>query len=78
MMRFVIWDQATLDELGAMETIGRLAKEPLRKPEDDEEKWREMELSWEARSQIWQRGGKGYWSKDGESKIVWGKSIFDP
>lgn len=38
-----------------------------------EESRAEMERSWEERTAIYKRGGRGYWSKGDLSQIVWGE-----
>ena len=30
-----------------------------------------IEESWDARSKIWQQGGRGWWSENDQSKLVW-------
>lgn len=31
----------------------------------------EMRKSWEQRSKVWQKGGRGYWSEGDQSRLVW-------
>ena len=38
-----------------------------------EQSYDQMIYSWKARSDIWMRGGLGYWAEGDESKIVWSK-----
>ena len=63
---YVLWDYDRLKALDALDRPLAEEQEPfsLSIPED-------VTASWEAREAIYRRGGRGYWAKDDESRIVW-------
>ena len=38
---------------------------------DRERRESEMQKSFKARHKIWKRGGRGWWSEEDESRVVW-------
>lgn len=38
---------------------------------ESKEQRAQMRMSWHARSRIWSSGGRGWWSEDDQSKLVW-------
>ena len=42
-----------------------------RRREEDDEPYERMTRSWDERSKIWLRGGRGWWSDGDESKLIW-------
>ncbi|KAK2789105.1 hypothetical protein FQN52_006368 [Onygenales sp. PD_12] len=48
------------------------------KVDSDDESGPYATYSGERRAKIWKMGGRGWWSKDDESRVVWGHSKSDP
>lgn len=72
---YVMWDDWRLQKWNLFsEPFSDRNYPPLRN-ELTEERQREIKESWERRSEIYRRGGRGWWSKDDESKIVWPEEI---
>ncbi|MCJ1283012.1 hypothetical protein MMC26_002339 [Xylographa opegraphella] len=67
---YVMWDLARLEQWNLFEQAWRSGMEPRI---DFVEEYRAMVRSFDARSEIYQRGGRGWWSEGDESKIVWKK-----
>ncbi|KAI5863973.1 hypothetical protein GGS23DRAFT_596457 [Durotheca rogersii] len=66
---YVFWDWDRLERYGMLELSDNV-------PEGSElqytgEEYDAMYESFKERSNIWQKGGSGYWSRGDESKIVW-------
>lgn len=66
---YVLWDMERLEQYNLLEIFAKLDDQP--RPEPDENARAEMERSWDARSKIWQKSGRGLWYADDESKIIW-------
>lgn len=72
---YVFWDADRIDLYELVDAYLEDDHQP-RAPLDRLEDYTagaEMEQSFEARSKIWNSGGRGYWSKGDESRIVWKK-----
>lgn len=66
---YVLWDMRRLEEYGMLEVIENAPEDSaLIEAEKDLE---DMQESFVERSRIWNKGGRGYWSKGDTSKIVW-------
>ncbi len=72
---YVMWDQVRLNE-------GDIFNKPLPEREDDSKKeaeeQEEMCKSWKRRSFIHLAGGRGWWSWEDESKVLWPKGAPSP
>lgn len=67
---YVFWDNQRFARYCLLRKFEREAPPRVEiLPESDE--WTQMERSWEARSKIWQRGGRGYWAEGDLSRIEW-------
>lgn len=66
---YVFWDWERIVEHNLAKVITELGHE-VDDPFDDQE-LEDMEESWDERSLVWQKGGRGYWSKDDLSRIEW-------
>jgi hypothetical protein len=70
---YVTWDYDRITaqdllECGDYQSTHRVERErQFFGPEDEPI----MKKSWDERSRIWKKGGRGYWSEGDESKIVW-------
>ncbi|EHK16882.1 uncharacterized protein TRIVIDRAFT_206460 [Trichoderma virens Gv29-8] len=66
---YVFWDVERLERCGLLSLFEDVSEdsELLSANKDFDG----MYESFEERSRIWQKGGLGYWSNDGESRIVW-------
>jgi hypothetical protein len=66
---YVLWDQDRLLRYNMLELFENAPKDlELLTAEDG---YDNMLESFEERSNIWQEGGRGYWSADDKSRIVW-------
>ncbi|KAH9884417.1 hypothetical protein F4778DRAFT_762890 [Xylariomycetidae sp. FL2044] len=64
---YIMWDRQRLDDIGAFEVPwelqdDRTGAEPTRE---------EMQESWRARSEVYDRGGRGWWAPGDESRLEW-------
>nr|XP_036579383.1 uncharacterized protein CTRU02_10629 [Colletotrichum truncatum]KAF6786930.1 hypothetical protein CTRU02_10629 [Colletotrichum truncatum] len=65
---YVLWDWNRVEK----HQLLKLFEEPSgSRPSPNGEKFDEMVQSFRERSDIWQKGGSGYWSKGDTSRIVW-------
>lgn len=68
---YVMWDSARLAAWGLLDkdwrTIPREAFDSSPRPR----RLVDMVDSWKARREIWNRGGRGWWSPGDESRVVW-------
>jgi hypothetical protein len=71
---YVMWDHTRVAEESMINMFEKIMSMPQPSLEPTDEKWNEMQLSFKERSGIWQKGGRGFWSKEGESEIVWPES----
>ena len=71
---YVMWDRARIAEDNMMDIFKKIMSVPPPSLEPMQDEWDEMQMTFEERSRIWQRGGRGFWSKEDESKIVWPES----
>ncbi|KAI1662177.1 hypothetical protein F4813DRAFT_384889 [Daldinia decipiens] len=65
---YVFWDQGRLRALGALKSAWKPAERSAYNSVVD---MKEMESSWEERASIYNRGGRGFWSKDDDMQVVW-------
>ncbi len=68
---YVMWDRKRLLEHDLLSTQWM---NPRRRPYDPDEYRRrqdDMSRSFDLRSEIWRRGGRGWWAEGDESKVVW-------
>lgn len=76
---YVLWDRRRLDEWDAMHYI-----RSEKRPKDLDYEWgktqntENMEESWKRRAVIHLAGGRGWWSADDESQVVWKKGAWSP
>lgn len=71
---YVLWDKDRLQQYNLLELFaGALPKSEL-ELEDSEAEHDIMIKSFDERSKIWQKAGRGYWSQGDETRIVWRKS----
>ncbi|KAH6869751.1 hypothetical protein B0T10DRAFT_501270 [Thelonectria olida] len=70
---YVFWDEARLEKLGALIEDGpaKLVTPPNPLQVYGELANDQLQASRTRRSEIWRRGGSGWWSQDDESKVVW-------
>ncbi|EXJ58375.1 hypothetical protein A1O7_05800 [Cladophialophora yegresii CBS 114405] len=68
---YVTWYGARGSEDNMMDLFEEIMSMPERSLQPIDEEWDEMQTSLDKRSRIWQRGGRGDWSKGDESRIVW-------
>ncbi|KIH94843.1 hypothetical protein SPBR_03867 [Sporothrix brasiliensis 5110] len=68
---YVLWDEDRLKRYSLLGLFTGNAPESELELEDTIEEHDVMEASFDARSEIYQKGGQGYWSKDDENRIVW-------
>jgi hypothetical protein len=77
---YVMWDQSRLIEEWdfSWDAYYQIEHPPDDYITDDEfdARYKEITDSYDRRSQIWQEGGRGWWSKEDESKIVWPKQTI--
>ncbi|KND92089.1 hypothetical protein TOPH_03424, partial [Tolypocladium ophioglossoides CBS 100239] len=66
---YVLWDLERIQTHHLLELFGGSPQSPG--PVYHDEDLEEMQESFDERSNIWQRGGSGYWSKGDYSMIVW-------
>ena len=62
---YVFWDNSRLDKFEALETPWQLPDE------DPPVDYTEMRKSHDRRSQIYMAGGRGWWSWEDETKVIW-------
>ncbi|KAK2757965.1 hypothetical protein FQN54_004371 [Arachnomyces sp. PD_36] len=72
-MGYVMWDDWRLEHWGILEKPFDEKDYPAPDKSLSEERIKEFKESCQRRSEIWRRGGLGWWSKDDESKIEWPK-----
>ncbi|ROW13217.1 hypothetical protein VPNG_04882 [Cytospora leucostoma] len=65
---YVLWDWDRVDKDHLLRLFATLPMDP---PHLSEEDYNNMITSFHERSVIWQRGGRGYWSENDLSKVVW-------
>ncbi|KAI2784300.1 hypothetical protein F4815DRAFT_455298 [Daldinia loculata] len=65
---YVFWDQERLQALGALKPAWKPAEQLAYNSTVDME---EMQSSWDERTSIYNRGGRGFWSKDDDTQVVW-------
>ncbi|KAI0849753.1 hypothetical protein F5Y00DRAFT_268848 [Daldinia vernicosa] len=65
---YVFWDQERLRALGSLKRAWKPAEQPAHNSTVDQE---EMQRSWNERASIYKRGGRGFWSKDDDTQVVW-------
>lgn len=68
---YVMWDDWRLRESNIFSKPFDEDDYPRYDSGPTEQRRLEVEDSWKRRSEIYQLGGEGWWSKDDESKIVW-------
>ncbi|EFX06624.1 hypothetical protein CMQ_6945 [Grosmannia clavigera kw1407] len=68
---YVLWDEDRLKRYSLLELFSETAPESELELEDTENEHDVMEKSFDARSEIYQKGGRGYWSNDDEHRISW-------
>ncbi|CAK4032754.1 Hypothetical predicted protein [Lecanosticta acicola] len=68
---YVFWDSERLRRHGLTEHFQNVEEYSTSQPTDSERE--EMYRSFEERSKIWQKGGRGFWYDGDESEIVWPK-----
>ena len=72
---YVFWDSARWKQLRFLDTDYFAWRIKTLHEEKHQDRrgypYKEMRASWQARSQIWCRGGRGYWSKGDESRVQW-------
>ncbi|KAK2757966.1 hypothetical protein FQN54_004372 [Arachnomyces sp. PD_36] len=68
---YVMWDQWRLLEWNLFGKPFEEEDYPYPVDHLTEERQEEVEESWDIRREIFRNGGRGWWSKDDESKIVW-------
>jgi len=65
---YVMWDRSTLDDMGIFDEEWDLSRRVLR----EEGASRELRMaSFKRREEIYRAGGRGWWSFEDESRIVW-------
>lgn len=67
---YVFWDLDRTQDLISSGVFGSLEGTGMGRQWGP--RYREMEESWRERSEIWERGGSGYWSPGDTSRVVWG------
>ncbi|CAK7210543.1 hypothetical protein SBRCBS47491_000819 [Sporothrix bragantina] len=72
---YVLWDEDRLKEYNLFKFFTENNPDSELELEDTEEEQLAMLKSFDARSRIWQRNGRGYWSEGDESRIQWPKVI---
>ncbi|CAK7225284.1 hypothetical protein SCUCBS95973_005812 [Sporothrix curviconia] len=70
-MAFVFWDEDRLQRYNVLELFTDTAPRSELEMEDVRSEILAMEASHRARKTVWQRGGRGYWSEDDDSRVVW-------
>lgn len=65
---YVLWDWDRVEKYHLLKAFEKLSDA---RPSPDEKEYDEMNESFHERSQIWQKGGSGYWSKGDTSGISW-------
>ncbi|KAF5485986.1 hypothetical protein CGCF413_v014070 [Colletotrichum fructicola] len=65
---YVLWDWDRVEKHHLLKAFENLSDA---RPSPDEKEYDEMNESFHERSQIWQKGGSGYWSKGDTSGISW-------
>lgn len=72
---YVLWDNDRLDKYSMLELYRSVPEDPSHMCHEDE--FINMQKSFEERSQIWRKGGRGYWSPNDTSRIEWRNSNQD-
>ena len=69
---YVMWDYARLAKWGLLDCDWFLLPwRPIATWDDRQRHESEMQKSFKARHKIWKRGGRGWWSEEDESRVVW-------
>lgn len=66
---YVLWDNDRMDKYCMLELYGSVPEVSSHMCHEDE--FSNMQKSFEDRSQIWRKGGRGYWSPKDTSRIEW-------
>ncbi len=67
---YVFWDEAR-----SRSHQNGIAERPEDEPRDTDAGQEDMMESFRERSEIWQKGGRGYWSRDDASRIIWPRGV---
>lgn len=68
---YVMWDQARLDESDILHSPWIPPSRNLAEDRKEAKRREDMRRSWRIRSDIYNRGGRGWWSFEDGSKIIW-------
>ena len=72
---YLMWDHARLDDFGIFQTRWERSCPSDEKSRAKDQRFAEMRASWDARSKIWLMGGRGWWSPEDPSKVVWREDL---
>lgn len=73
---YVMWDKKRLDEWELLSSPrGELPEEIDNAVYADESEVRKQHGSWEARCEIWRKGGRGWWSFDDVTQMEWPANV---
>lgn len=68
---YVMWDRARLDDFGIFQNRWGPSYPNDEESQAIDQRVAEMMASWNARSEIWLMGGRGWWNPGDHSKIIW-------
>ncbi|KAH7022154.1 hypothetical protein EDB80DRAFT_628843 [Ilyonectria destructans] len=69
---YVLWDNDRIERYKLLELYESVPEDPSHTFDEDE--FDRMQESFEERSQIWRKGGRGDWSPNDTSRVVWPSS----